>query len=80
MRGRWGDRDRGALAKRHAQAHISRMASASHTLLGKSPSKAPARMRSALTGRYVLAPASKQGRITIAMARHAASALHGAKK
>jgi hypothetical protein len=55
------------------------MASASHTLLGKSTPKAPVKMRSSVTGRYVLAPASKPGRVTIAMARRAANAVHDAR-
>jgi hypothetical protein len=55
------------------------MASTSPTMPGKGAQKGPARMRSSLTGGFVLAPASKPGRVTIAMARRAANAVHDAR-
>lgn len=36
--------------------------------------------RSAVTGKFVLAPASKGGKITIAKARSAANTVHSSKK
>lgn len=69
-----------ALAKIHAKAHILVMATASPSMPGKGASKVPVKVRSSLTGRFVLAPATKPGKITIAKARSAANAVHSSKK
>jgi len=56
------------------------MATAAPTSTKRPASEAKKVGRNAVTGKFVLAPASKGGKITIAKARSAASSLHSAKK
>ena len=64
-----------------SDAHIPCMASTAPSPAGKSSAVMPKRVgRSAVTGQYVLAPASKGSKITIAKARSAANTVHSSKK
>jgi hypothetical protein len=56
------------------------MTTAASTSSRKSGGDAKKVARSAVTGRFVLEPASKGGNITIAKARSAANTIHSSKK
>jgi hypothetical protein len=56
------------------------MATAAPTSTKRSGSEAKKVGRSAVTGKYVLAPATKGAKITVAKARSAANTVHSAKK
>lgn len=69
-----------ALANPPSEEQISPMATAASTSSRKSGGDAKKVARSAVTGRFVLEPASKGGKITIAKARSAANTVHSSKK
>ncbi len=68
------------LANLAPKAHIFPMASAAPSTTKKSASDAKKLGRSSVTGQFVLAPATKGGKITIAKARSAANTVHSSKK
>lgn len=68
------------LANLPLEGHISGMTTAGSTSSKKGGGDAKRVARSAVTGRFVLAPASKSGKITIANARTAANTVHSSKK
>ena len=64
-----------------AKEHIHCMATAAPSSTSKSTSTGAKKLgRSAVTGQFVLAPATKGGKITIAKARSAANTVHSSKK
>lgn len=69
-----------ALAYLPSEGQISPMATAASTSSRKSGGDAKKVARSAVTGRFVLEPASKGGKITIAKARSAANTVLSSKK
>jgi hypothetical protein len=75
-----GQRFSMSLAKFHRNAHINCMATAPSVRKNKSVGSAKKIARSAMTGQFVLAPATKGGTVTIAKARSAANTVHSSTK
>ena len=68
------------LATPHDRTHIPGMATRTESSRGKSPKHgAPVLGRSAATGRFVLAPASKSGSVTLSKAKTAVTSVRNGK-